>query len=273
MSDFNKFRLQLSFPYDKKRMFPLILSVLFMLPGLLTAQAVKQRPFNPGDHFNYDIKWGFIKVGEAEMLVEEPAEDELGELNFVLKIRTTSWADTFYRVRNEISSYTDAQVTHSVHYYKKQEEGSRKKDIVVDFDWDEKKVVYRNYDEAREPVDIIEGTQDPFSILFAYRMKEMIEGEVLNVPVTDGKKMISADIIVKNKEKIKTKAGRFDCIRVMPDIKDLGGVFSKSKDSHMELWFSDDEYKMIVKMTGKVSVGSFKIELRNYVLGKATEEL
>jgi hypothetical protein len=69
------------------------------------------------------------------------------------------------------------------------------------------------------------------------------------------------------REKVKVKAGRFDCVRVRPDIKDLGGVFSKSKNSSMDLWFSDDNQKLIVKMSSSVSVGSFKVELRDYVLG------
>lgn len=90
-----KTRLVLHFPHDKVRMLPLILTVLFLLPGWVTAEATNSRPFNAGDHFYYDIKWGFFKVGEAEMLIEEAGGDLSGELKYTLLVRTTSWADTF----------------------------------------------------------------------------------------------------------------------------------------------------------------------------------
>ena len=259
-------RLELHFPYDKARMFPLVLTVLMLLPGWIMADEA-ERPFNAGDHFHYDIKWGFLKVGEAEMIVEEIAPEEPGDLKFILLIRTTSWADTFYRVRNRIESTTDATITKSLRYTKKQQEGGRKREIEVTFDWDKNEAQYSNYGEAIPPIQIDDDCHDPFSVLFAYRLKEFIIGEHIQIPVTDGKKSIVSDIMVTERERIKVKAGRFDCVRVRPDIKDLGGVFSKSKDSSMDLWFSDDKHKLIVKMTSSVSVGSFKVELRDYVLG------
>ena len=238
-----------------------------MIPGWVTAESAGERPFNVGDHFYYDIKWGFFKVGEAEMLVEDAEDEKPGDLKFVLLVRTTSWADTFYRVRNRVESYTDAEVTKSMHYVKSQSEGSRKREIVVNFDWDAGKAQYSNYDDKIEPIDISDNSHDPFSVLFAYRLRELILGERVSVPVTDGKKSIVTDIDVLEEQRIKVKAGRFNCLRVRPDIKDLGGVFRKSKDSHMDIWFSNDKHKLIVKMSSKVSIGKFRVELRKYILG------
>ena len=260
-------RLVLRFPYDKARVIPLILSVVFMLPTWMAAE-VDHMPFNVGDIYRYDIKWGIFKVGEAEMIVEDAGGEHQGELKFVLTVRTTSWADTFYRVRNRIESYTDAMVSKSFHYLKNQQEGSRKREIVVTFDWENREAQYSNYGEALEPVDIMENSHDPFSVLFAYRMREFALGSNIQIPVSDGKKTLMADIAVVERQRVKVKAGRFDCLLVRPDTKDLGGVFSKSRNSSIDLWFSDDEHKMIVKMASKVSVGRFRVELRNYELGE-----
>jgi len=257
------------FPYPSRCLPAMVFSLLFLLPSLVRAQ--DGRAFQPGDHFSYDLKWGILKVGEAEMIVEACSESETGDLKFTLRIRTTSWADTFYKVRNHIESRTDAEVTRSLYYRKTQVEGSREKDIVVSFDWDEKKAQYTNFGEieGKLPVELEDGTYDPFSILFAFRMHDMPVGEKISMPVTDGKKMIQAEIHVTEKERLKVKAGKFDCVHVVPDIKDLGGVFSKSKDASMDLWFTDDEHRIIVKMSSKVSVGSFRAELREYTLGES----
>ena len=264
---YSKKRLVLHFPYDKMRILPVILTVLIMLPDWMSVEAKEDRPFNVGDHFYYDIKWGIFKVGEAEMLVEETGEEHPGDLKFVLLVRTTSWADTFYRVRNRIESCTDAMISKSLHYTKNQREGGRRREIVVTFDWDQKEAQYSNYGETIEPVGIMENCHDPFSVLFAYRLENFVLGEHILIPVTDGKQSIMTDIAVLKRENIKVKAGRFDCMRVRPDVKDLGGVFSKSKDSSMDIWFSNDNHKLIVKMTSSVNIGSFKVELRKYVLG------
>jgi hypothetical protein len=206
-------------------------------------------------------------VGEAEMFVQDAGPEFPGDLRFVLLVRTTSWADTFYRVRNRIESRTDAVISKSLHYTKDQHEGGSKKEVVVKFDWENNKAVYSNYGAAREPVDIMENCHDPFSVLFAYRLEDFVLGEHIEIPVTDGKKSLMTDIAVEEREQVKVKAGKFNCVRVRPDIKDLGGVFSKSDDSSMDIWFTDDNNKLIVKMTSSVSVGSFKVELREYVLG------
>jgi hypothetical protein len=248
-------------------MTPLVLAVLFMLPSWMVAETGDERPFNPGDHFLYDIKWGFLKVGEAELMVENPGEQEPGDLKFVILVRTTSWADTFYSVRNRIESYTDANVTQSLSYKKSQSEGDRKREVTVTFDWEKKTAQYKNFDDLYGPINIPEGCHDPFSVLFSFRLEDFVLGEHISVPVTDGKKSLTADIVVVEKERIKVKAGQFDCLRVVPDTKDLGGIFSKSDDASMNIWFSDDKNKLIVKMSSSVSVGSFKVELREYVLG------
>lgn len=262
-----KTRLILNFPYDKVRMTPLVLAVLFMLPSLVTADMDKDRPFNAGDHLVYDIKWGILKVGEAEMLVEASGEENPGDLRFVLLVRTSPWADTFYKVRNRIESYTDAEVTKALHYVKDQYEGGREREITVNFDWDKNTAQYKNFEDQLAAITVPADCHDPFSVLFAYRLKDFQLGQRISVPVTDGKKSLTADIDVLEKETIKVKAGTFDCLRVRPDVKDLGGIFSKSKDAHMDIWFSDDKHKLIVKMSSSVSVGRFKVELREYVLG------
>ena len=257
-------------PLQKGILFPLLLGMLFSLPGQLESVGSKGRPFHPGDHFYYDVKWGIMKVGEAEMLVERAEEGEFGELKFTLLLRTTPWADLLYRVRNRIESYTDGEATQSLHYRKNQREGSLHREITVEFDWDEQSAQYSNFGEQLDPIPIERGCQDPFSILFAYRMHEKHVGQTIRIPVTDGKRTLMSEIEIVQEEGVKVEAGKFDCLSVSADVKGLGGVFSKSEDASIDLWFSNDEREIIVKLISSVNVGRFRVELRKYVLGKST---
>ena len=259
----------LPFPLDKGSILPLLLVMLNLLPGRLDAKESYGRPFNPGDHFFYDVKWGIMKVGEAEMLVERAEESEVGELKFILLLRTTPWADLIYRVRNRIESFTDGEVTQTLHYRKDQSEGRLHREIVIDVDWDKQSARYSNFGKPLDPIPIEPGCQDPYSILFAYRLKDKKIGQRIRIPVTDGKKTIMTEIEILREERVKVRAGKFNCVSVSADVKGLGGVFSKSENAAIDLWFSNDEHRIIVKMISSVHVGQFRVELRKYVLGKS----
>jgi hypothetical protein len=55
--------------------------------------------------------------------------------------------------------------------------------------------------------------------------------------------------------------GIFDTYLVEPDLKDIGGVFRKSKNAKLEVWVTSDNRHIPVKIKSKVIVGSFVAEL------------
>ena len=59
------------------------------------------------------------------------------------KVRTNSFADKIYKVRTEILSIVSSDFERSVSYSKKQSEGRTKRDIKVDFDYNNSLSTYR----------------------------------------------------------------------------------------------------------------------------------
>jgi hypothetical protein len=55
--------------------------------------------------------------------------------------------------------------------------------------------------------------------------------------------------------------GSFDTWLIEPDIKDVGGVFEKSKNAKIQIWITNDERRIPVLLRSKVIVGSFYAEL------------
>lgn len=232
-----------------------------MMPGQTGAEE-RAHPFAPGEELTYRLSWGIFTVGSAVMRVLDPVDlDGRESLHFSFTIRTNRFADTVYKIRNQIDGYTDPAVSHSVHYTKKQKEGRHERDVVVTFDWEQQTAQYSNYGEKRTPIEIVEGTFDPLSLLFAVRLLPLVVGEKVILPVTDGKKLVQTEISILKKEKLRVPAGKFDAWRLQPELKDLGGVFKKSKRARLEIWFSDDEYRIPLKVKSKVIVGSFRATL------------
>ena len=58
--------------------------------------------------------------------------------------------------------------------------------------------------------------------------------------------------------------GKIRSFKVNLDIKHLSGVFKKSADAELVVWFSADQRRIPVKVRSKVAVGHFTLELVDY---------
>jgi len=70
-----------------------------------------------------------------------------------------------------------------------------------------------------------------------------------------------AEARVVGRETVSVPAGTFETFVVEPDMKNLGGVFKKSKDASMKIWVTADARCLPVKVKSKVAVGWFTAEL------------
>ncbi len=244
--------------------------VSFALDGACPARA-QVLPFSVGEKLTFILKWGFIPAGEAVLEVLPPKKINGEDANhFVLAARSNSFVDPFYKVRDRIESFTDTGMTRSLHYIKKQREGSTDKDIVVAFDWDDKTAQYSNYGELIDPIPLLPGTFDPLGAFFYTRLTVGTNVDEVSRPVTDGKKNVIGRARVVKREKITVPAGTFDTYKLEPVMKDVGGVFRKSKNAKLHVWVTTDSRRMLVKVKSKVIVGSFVGELVSAIAGNNT---
>jgi hypothetical protein len=222
----------------------------------------KNFPFYPGEKLTFQLKWTIIPAGEAVLEVL-PIETINGAkaYHFVMTARSNSFIDHFYKVRDRIDAYADIDMTHSILYKKKQHEGKNKKDVVVNFSWEQNKAQYSNFNNKRPPIDLLSGSFDPLSAFYYTRLVELKKNSIIERPVTDGKKCIIGKAFVIKKERIKLASGTYDTYLIEPELKHVGGVFEKSKNAKIQLWVTADKRRIPVKIKSKVVVGSFVGEL------------
>jgi len=53
----------------------------------------------------------------------------------------------------------------------------------------------------------------------------------------------------------------YDTFLVEHDLKDIGGVFEKSKNAKLKIWVIADTHRIPIKIKSKVILGSFVAEL------------
>ncbi len=229
-------------------------------------------PFAPGETLSYEIYWTVVHAGSATLTVLPEEEREgVPALGFLAEARSTPFVDNFYKVRDRIESWTDADVNRSLLYLKKQREGTYEKDVELKFDWDENRSYRYVRGELKHTLDQPEQVFDPLSILFQFRKHILYKTMRFSGPVTDGKISVLGEAYVEDTETVETPMGEIPCFRVRLNVKHLSGVFKKSDDAELIVWFSADARRIPVKVKSKVVVGHFTMELVDYKAGRAAE--
>lgn len=223
--------------------------------------------FEVGEKLTYSLGWQFIVAGHAtlEVLPDEDWEDRKAR-SFSMVAKTAKVADALFKVRDNLSSLAEYDVSRSLGYAKFQREGKTKRDVTVDFDWSNLTAHYfeaRGGDQRTTP--ILENTLDPLSAFYFVRNQKIEVGAVIRGPLTDGKRCKVAKIECVGRETIKVNGRKYDAFKLIPDFQDVAGVFERSKDAKVEVWCTADHRHIPVLLKSKVYVGSFKAELESEI--------
>jgi Protein of unknown function (DUF3108) len=227
-------------------------------------------PFYPGEKLTFQLKWGFIPAGEAVLEVCPITTIEgTPAYHFVMTARTNAFLDLFYKVRDRIDAYTDLDVTHSLVFRQRQEEGHTRRNIAVDYNWKDGEATCTHDEEKKPAISLLPGCFDPLTIFYYARTQALKVNGTLERPVSDGKKCVLGRAMVKKRERLSVKGKDYDTFLIEPSIKEVGGVFKKSKNASIKVWVTADERHIPVRVKSKVAVGSFVGELEKVVRGEA----
>lgn len=223
---------------------------------------LEELPFMPGEKIYYTIRWGIFDVGYAVLQFTGPYARDGEEVWMIeMTAKTNAFADKIFKVRDYNAVWVDKEFTKPVYYIKKQNEGGTHRDVIVTFDWENNKAQFSDKGVARDPIDVTPGSWDPLAITYAVRTLNLDGLEHVTMPSTDGKKCTRTEIELEGPERIKVPAGKFESILLKPDTKDLGGVFKKSKNAGITIWFTNDDRHLPIRMASRVLVGSFIAEM------------
>jgi hypothetical protein len=253
----------------------LLTAVLITCGNTIQASASQSdRPFKAGEKITFEIKWSYILAGKATLELQ-PLSKAGGNdsCHILFKVRTSDFVDIFYKVRDSIESYVDLHMDHSLMYVQAHHAKSGK-DSRVDFDWKNKQAQYSRTGSGIKaaPIDIPEGTFDPLSVFYAFRLYNLNVKDKIIIPVTDGKKVVAGKATVIKREVIQVGGVDYDAFLVEPEFGEVRGVFEMSSNAKLQVWVTADSRHIPLRVTSKVAVGSFTAEMTSYEEGAATEK-
>ena len=217
--------------------------------------------FKPGERLVYRLRWAIVDAGEAVVQVL-PMKTIQGNTvyHFKMTARSNAFIDAFYKVRDKIEAFADADLTHSVRYLKEQREGSTERDVTIEFDWESNIARYTKIEkEGTEKKDtpLMPGSFDPLSAFFYVRAQPFAKGSMIERPITDGNKNVIGQVRVIRRQSLTVAGKKYDTFLIEPDLKHVGGVFEKSDDAKIQIWVTADHRRIPVRLKSKVVVGSF----------------
>ena len=228
-----------------------IIPVVFYLVLTLAPEAFA---LNVPEKLVYDLTWTGIKAGTATQEIIE----EKDSMRVVSTARSADWISIFFPVEDRIESVLakvpPPHLGLPQHYRMKIHEGSHRRDKEIIFAQKEGKAEYIDHlGHEKLTLNILENTYDFYSGFYFLRTIKLEVGKPVYVNILDSKKMWNVEVLVLDKEKLKTILGNIETIHIRPLVKSEG-IFERK--GAVDIWLTDDERRIPVRMKTKVTIGS-----------------
>lgn len=228
--------------------------------ALFSQEAFHQHSFGVGEKLLFDVNFGFITAGKAEMSIPQ-LDTVLGAVTYKVQflVKTTPTFDFFFEVRDRYETYLDTARIFPWRFEQHIREGNFKRDYSAIFDQKNK---IAHTDEGDFP--IIPYVHDIMSAFYYARTIDYTgykPGDRVHLQNFYKGAVNPLDVKFLGYQKVSVDAGTFNCIIVEPLVKE-GGLFKS--EGRILIWLSNDELKIPVKVSTKVVIGSIDAELREY---------
>ncbi len=219
-----------------------------------------------GEQLKFGLYYSGIKVGTA-YIKNRGIVDVNGQAAYVIQTSafSASVIDTVFKVRDINLSWLDARNFHSLGYSQSLREGHYQRDEWVTFDYSAN--TYRGELNKKSGTRALSGAVtapvlDILSALYFVRGQKLENGKDVVFDILNREEQYPLVVKIIKRETVKTPAGKFKCVVVEPQFRGEGIFVSKGKS--LQVWLTDDERKLPVKMKTEVFIGSVSAQLLEY---------
>ncbi|MCF8432311.1 MAG: DUF3108 domain-containing protein, partial [Melioribacteraceae bacterium] len=242
-----------------------IIIVVFLLIGssYINGQdfrKIENKAFTVGEKLTFDVKYGFVTAGIAEMAIPKIKKISGREAyNITFRVNTIPGFDPFFKVRDRYETYVDVEGIFPWRFEQHVREGNYKKDFAAFFD--QRRGTAKTSQGSYEIPLYVNDIMSAFYFTRILDFSKSKKGDRFHLENFYNDKVYPLDVLYHGKETIEVEAGKFDCIIVEPLVVE-GGLFKS--EGNILIWLSDDENKIPVKVKTKVLIGSIDAELTAY---------
>jgi len=245
-------------PRKMKRRFFFWLVIVIFSPFRCASQTV---PFAPGEMFCYEIKWNFLTSGSMKLRVVDEGEvageeifhlqadtETRGFFRYLEPLRTkiesfVSQKD-FFLLRYQFNCWAPREVkSESIEYPRGQKKGL----------WHQEKYKKKKGLSIKNVTfEAPEFFQDPLSILYYLRTRELKVGDQIKVPLILDRKNYTVTVKVLRRTKFKALGKVWDAFILQPGASLQGVPFQQGS---LWMWISADELRVPLYFSARASLG------------------
>lgn len=206
----------------------------------------------------YTVEWRLITAGWARL-------DYDAQNTARVHLESQGLVSKLYRVNDNYLAVLDgAMCTSTVSM--QAEEGSRRRETLITFDKERKRIRYLEKDLVKNQVmtdkAMVSGgcVNDIIGGLMRLRTLNLEPGHTLHLPLSDGKKLATVKVESEGKEDLKLAAGTFNVTRYQVNVFD--GVLYNRKGT-LQVWITNDERRWPVQIRARLPfyIGSITLQL------------
>ena len=217
--------------------------------------------YRSGEKLVYVAHFGWLNAGKASFTIQDSSYK--GQKAYAAKAtaRTIGLADKLYKVRDTYTSYFDPQTGLPFLAIRSINEGSYSYYNEVEFNHKRKKIYSQKSGKHEVPEDIL----DMVSAFYFFR--ETIEdsikqkGDEIIVDTYFADEIFPLKMRYVGDEKVKTKAGKFLCMKFSP-VVEPGRIFDSEDD--VTIWILKDKNRIPIQIRVDLIIGSIKCDLVEY---------
>jgi hypothetical protein len=230
---------------------------------------VRNESFARGEYLEYRMHYGIFNIGKGIVKIHEEYSDYNNRKCFKVDVygRTTGVVDWVADVNDQWGAYIDTVALVPHMSYRKIREGRYKKDEVILFDHENRKITAKVLDQQtnkfKEPVvyDAPPQVRDLIGGFMYMRTRDFSKMKLNDTIVVTGffeDEFYRLKVLFKGRETVKVKAGKFNAVVLRP-IMPANKIFDG--ENSVTVWFSDDKNFIPLKVSANMFIGSAGVEL------------
>jgi hypothetical protein len=177
--------------------------------------------------------------------------------------------DKIYKVKDTFESYFDSVNILPLMAIRDIREGKYKKKNIDTYDHKNNSIFSANKGEIKMS-SVVRDVITAFYFIRNYDFDNLIKGDIITIDLFFDDELITFRLHYMGKETIDSKIGKFNCIKLIPEMVDPkkdaeNGNISPTPKDEMTIWLSDDPNHVPIRVKFDLFIGSIKSDLIEYI--------
>ena len=229
--------------------------ILLLLSILLISSS-----FGAKERIRYNLKFGFVKGGEAVLVITDTVFNGKPAIHYFMEGKTTGLTDKLFGVNDVYETTVDAETRLPLKSIRNIKEGK--------YRWYNETLFYHDIDSLNSQKtgwrEMPENLVDIISVFFYFINHHLFEeievGHTVTLPTFHADKINDVTVKYLGEDRVETDMGKIDCFVLAP-VVDKGKLLKRSDGLK---FFVSKETKMPVFLEFDMKVGALRAILKSY---------